>query len=44
MSVIGPRPIVDDEKERYGNEIYNLLSVRPGITDYKWKEIKFNIR
>lgn len=32
MSVIGPRPIVDDEKERYGNEIYNLLSVRPGIT------------
>ena len=32
MSVIGPRPIVDDEKERYGNEIYNLLSVKPGIT------------
>ncbi len=32
MSVIGPRPIVEEEKERYGNEIYNLLSVRPGIT------------
>ena len=32
MSVIGPRPIVEEEKERYGNEIDNLLSVRPGIT------------
>lgn len=32
MSLIGPRPIVDDEKKRYGNDLNNLLSVKPGIT------------
>lgn len=32
MSVVGPRPIVEDEKVRYGEEMLNLLSVKPGIT------------
>lgn len=32
MSVVGPRPIVEKEKVRYGKEIDQLLSVKPGIT------------
>ncbi len=32
MSVIGPRPIVDKEIEKYGDEINKVLSINPGIT------------
>jgi lipopolysaccharide/colanic/teichoic acid biosynthesis glycosyltransferase len=32
MSVVGPRPIVWDELERYGRQMDEVLSVRPGLT------------
>lgn len=32
MSVVGPRPIVAEETERYGQFLPIVLSVRPGIT------------
>lgn len=32
MSVVGPRPLVPEELERYGNKIDKVLTVRPGIT------------
>jgi len=32
MSVVGPRPIVWDELERYGRTMDEVLSVRPGLT------------
>jgi Undecaprenyl-phosphate galactose phosphotransferase WbaP len=32
MSVVGPRPIVWDELERYGRTMDQVLSVRPGLT------------
>ena len=32
MHVIGPRPIVKDELERYGEDAATFLSVKPGIT------------
>jgi len=32
MSVVGPRPIVWDELERYGRQMDLVLSVRPGLT------------
>lgn len=32
MSVVGPRPLVSDETERYGPDLPVVLSVRPGIT------------
>jgi lipopolysaccharide/colanic/teichoic acid biosynthesis glycosyltransferase len=32
MSVVGPRPIVWDELERYGRRMDEVLSVRPGLT------------
>ncbi len=32
MSVVGPRPLVPDELERYGASIDRVLTVRPGIT------------
>jgi len=32
MSLVGPRPIVDKEIERYGNRIDFYTSVKPGIT------------
>ena len=32
MSVVGPRPIVWDELERYGRQMDVVLSVRPGLT------------
>lgn len=32
MSLVGPRPIVEDELERYGNKAGAYLSVRPGMT------------
>ena len=32
MSVVGPRPVVDAELERYGRSASAYLSVRPGLT------------
>lgn len=32
MSIIGPRPIVDDEVEKYGNCFQLYIQVRPGLT------------
>ena len=32
MSLVGPRPIVEDELERYGNKASIYMSVKPGMT------------
>ncbi len=32
MSVVGPRPLVPDEIEKYGIDIDKVLTIRPGIT------------
>jgi lipopolysaccharide/colanic/teichoic acid biosynthesis glycosyltransferase len=32
MSLIGPRPIVESEKEYYGDKYEMIASVKPGIT------------
>lgn len=32
MSVVGPRPVVTEELERYGNSADRVFSIRPGIT------------
>jgi lipopolysaccharide/colanic/teichoic acid biosynthesis glycosyltransferase len=32
MSLVGPRPIVEDELERYGNKAMIFMSVKPGMT------------
>lgn len=32
MSVVGPRPIVDEERPKYGGDLPVVLSVRPGLT------------
>jgi lipopolysaccharide/colanic/teichoic acid biosynthesis glycosyltransferase len=32
MSVVGPRPIVDQELPRYGGRMEEVLAVRPGLT------------
>ncbi len=32
MSIIGPRPIVNKEKKKYGKHLEKVLSVKPGIT------------
>jgi len=34
MSVIGPRSVVNDEIEKYGNQKAKFLSVKPGLTGY----------
>ena len=34
MSIIGPRAVVDDEIEMFGNDRYKVFSVKPGITGY----------
>lgn len=34
MSLIGPRPVVAEELEKYGANKEKLLSVRPGLTGY----------
>jgi len=34
MSIVGPRPIIDIESEKYGLTRRVLLSVRPGLTSY----------
>ena len=32
MSIVGPRPIIEKEKIRYGESISNVFSIDPGIT------------
>ncbi len=32
MSVVGPRPLVPEEIERYGADIDRVLTIRPGVT------------
>ena len=32
MSIIGPRPIVKEEKKKYGKNLKKVLSIKPGIT------------
>jgi lipopolysaccharide/colanic/teichoic acid biosynthesis glycosyltransferase len=32
MSVVGPRPLVPEEIERYGDTIDRVLTIRPGVT------------
>ena len=32
MSIIGPRPIVKDEKKKYGKHLKKVLLIKPGIT------------
>lgn len=34
MSFIGPRPVVEDELEKYGPNKAKFLSVKPGLTGY----------
>lgn len=34
MSVVGPRPIIDKEVEKYGKFADKLFSVKPGLTGY----------
>ena len=32
MSIVGPRPIVEEEIKKYGNSICEVFSIKPGIT------------
>jgi lipopolysaccharide/colanic/teichoic acid biosynthesis glycosyltransferase len=32
MSVVGPRPLVPEELQKYGNRIDKVLTIRPGLT------------
>jgi len=32
MSLVGPRPIVDDEIKKYGEDFNRIFSIRPGLT------------
>lgn len=34
LSIIGPRPIIDEELEKYGNNKEKFLSITPGLTGY----------
>ncbi|MCQ2373169.1 MAG: undecaprenyl-phosphate galactose phosphotransferase WbaP [Phascolarctobacterium sp.] len=34
MSLVGPRPIIEEELPRYGNYVREYLAVKPGITGY----------
>lgn len=34
MSIVGPRPVVDDELNWYGDKKDKLLSVKPGLTGW----------
>lgn len=34
MSIVGPRPIVEKEIEKYGNKVEQVFSVLPGLTGY----------
>ena len=32
MSLVGPRPIVDDEVKKYGEDYNRIFSIKPGLT------------
>ncbi len=34
LSIVGPRPIMEDELIHYGDDVDKLLSVKPGLTGY----------
>lgn len=34
LSIIGPRPIIEEELENYGDDIKKFLSAKPGLTGY----------
>ena len=34
MSIVGPRPVVEEELALYGDDADELLSIKPGITGY----------
>ena len=34
MSIVGPRPEVEDFKEQYTGDFSRILNIKPGITDY----------
>jgi undecaprenyl-phosphate galactose phosphotransferase len=34
ISLVGPRPVTEDELTRYGDGVKRFLSIRPGITGY----------
>lgn len=34
MSLVGPRPVVEEELKEYGSEVSKFLSVKPGMTGY----------
>jgi Bacterial sugar transferase len=34
ISLVGPRPITQEELERYGDKVDQLLGLRPGVTGY----------
>ena len=34
LSLVGPRPVTAEELSRYGDDVAELLSVRPGLTGY----------
>lgn len=34
LSMIGPRPIIEEESEKYGEKKKQLLTVKPGLTGY----------
>ena len=34
LTLIGPRPIVEEELENYGDDVDKLLSITPGLTGY----------
>ena len=34
LTLIGPRPLVEEELEHYGEDVDKLLSVKPGLTGY----------
>jgi exopolysaccharide production protein ExoY len=34
MSLVGPRPVVVEELDEYGNKVNDFLSVKPGVTGY----------
>ena len=34
MSIVGPRPIIEEELEGYGNDKDEFLSIRPGLTGW----------
>ena len=34
MSIVGPRPIIEEELEEYGDDKDEFLSIRPGLTGW----------